>query len=128
MFLKNKILLCAAIALSIILGNVVHSFVKFETHYSLSTNMQTTEMNDKKHSHSHSHHEESEETSSLSKHVHSHNSIDHTHDLPVILTKPSFSLAKQIISPLQSSNDLAVSYNVHGLDRPPRGPFLVALS
>ncbi|WP_205631235.1 hypothetical protein, partial [Candidatus Terasakiella magnetica] len=86
--IQNKnILLCASIALSIILGNFVHSFVKYETHFSVSETYQMTEMNDEGHSHSHSHDEEIEESSPISKHVHSHNSIDHSHDLPVILIK-----------------------------------------
>ncbi len=125
--IQNKnILLCASIALSTILGNFVHSFVKLETHFSISETYQTTEIHDEGHSHSHD--EEIEETSSISKHVHSHNSIDHSHDLPVILMKHPPSVIGRIVASLQLRNDLAMSHNVHGLERPPRGSFLVTLS
>ena len=126
---KKNILLCVAIALSIIFGSFVHSFVKIETHYSLSSIAQSTEADDEGHSHSHSHDDGDEiVSSSLSSHAHSHNPIDHSHDLPVILIKPPFSQAGKILSVLEAGNDLAISHSPHELDRPPQNSFLVVLS
>lgn len=121
MFFQNRILLSGLLALAIVLGNLLHSFITTETHVSLSNPATTFEID---HGHSHDWDDPSEGEKSF-HHKHNHNPIDHSHDLPMILMKPSDQNIDMTLRENLFGHEIAISRIVAGLDRPPRLFFLI---